>query len=228
MLTNQSVSQPVDPAGAAGPSEAGTGAGAERPSEAVLITGCSSGIGRAAALALARAGLPVWASARRVESLEDLRAAGCRTLPLDVTDAQSCQAAVRAVEAEHGAIGVLVNNAGYGQAGPVEEMTPEMLRRQFETNVFGLVRMCQLALPGMRAQHSGTIVNVGSAAGLMSAPGSAAYSMTKWSVEALSDALRFETRGFGVRVVLLEPGGVTSTQVHGDRNGVLARHRGTL
>jgi len=178
----------------------------------VLITGCSSGIGHAAALALARSGLPVWASARQPESIADLRAAGCRTLQLDVTDEQSRQAAVRAVEAEHGTVGALVNNAGYAQAGPVEEITPDMLRRQFETNVFGLMRMCQLVLPGMRAQHCGTIVNVGSAAGLMSAPGAAAYSMTKWSVEALSDALRYETRAFGVRVVLLEPGGVASTR----------------
>jgi NADP-dependent 3-hydroxy acid dehydrogenase YdfG len=180
-------------------------------SSAVLVTGCSSGIGRATALALARAGLPTWASARRVDSLAGLQAAGCHLLQLDVTDEQSRQAAVRAVQAEHGAVGALVNNAGYAQAGPVEELTPEMLRRQFETNVFGLIRMCQLVLPGMRSQRAGTIVNIGSAAGLMSAPGSAAYAMTKWSVEALSDALRYETRGFGVRVVLLEPGGVLST-----------------
>lgn len=184
---------------------------AAQVSAAVLVTGCSSGIGRATALALARVGLPTWASARRVESLADLEAAGCRVLQLDVTDEESRQAAVRAVTAEHGAVGTLVNNAGYAQAGPVEEITPEMLRRQFETNVFGLVRMCQLVLPGMRAQHSGTIVNIGSAAGLMGTPGSAAYAMTKWSLEALSDALRYETRAFGVRVALLEPGGVRST-----------------
>jgi NAD(P)-dependent dehydrogenase (short-subunit alcohol dehydrogenase family) len=187
------------------------GDGAGPVSAAVLVTGCSSGIGRATALALVKAGLPTWASARRAGSIADLEAAGCRIVQLDVTDEGSRQAAVGAVQAEHGAVGALINNAGYGQAGPVEEITPEMLRRQFETNVFGLVRMCQLVLPGMRAQHAGTIVNIGSAAGLMGVPGSAAYAMTKWSVEALSDALRYETRTFGVRVVLLEPGGVLST-----------------
>jgi NAD(P)-dependent dehydrogenase (short-subunit alcohol dehydrogenase family) len=180
-------------------------------STAVLVTGCSSGIGRATALALARSGLPTWASARRIEAITELEAAGCRIVQLDVTDEESRRAAVNAVRAEHGAVGALVNNAGYGQAGPAEEITPEMLRRQFETNVFGLVRMCQLVLPGMRSQHAGTIVNIGSAAGLMGVPGSAAYAMTKWSVEALSDALRYETRSFGVRVVVLEPGGVAST-----------------
>lgn len=180
-------------------------------SSAVLVTGCSTGIGRATAVALARAGLPTWASARRVETLTELRDAGCRVVRLDVTDEQSRQEAVRTVIAEHGAVGALVNNAGYAQAGPAEEVSLDQLRRQFETNVFGLVRMCQLVLPGMRAQRRGTIVNVGSAAGLMSVPGVSGYTMTKWAVEALSDALRFETRGFGVRVVLLEPGGVATT-----------------
>jgi NADP-dependent 3-hydroxy acid dehydrogenase YdfG len=170
---------------------------AARSSNAVLVTGCSSGIGRAAALALAGTGLPVWATARRADTLAGLEKAGCRVLELDVTDEQSRQRAVRAVAAEHGAVGTLVNNAGYAQAGPVEDVSLEMLRRQFETNVFGLIRMCQLALPGMRSQGSGTIVNIGSAAGLMGVPGTGAYAMTKWAVEALSDALRYETRPFG-------------------------------
>jgi NAD(P)-dependent dehydrogenase (short-subunit alcohol dehydrogenase family) len=177
----------------------------------VLITGCSTGIGRAAALALAAAGIPVWASARRVETLDDLAAAGCRTVRLDVTDEESCVQAVKTVQEEHGAIGALVNNAGYGQFGPVEEVPIDALRRQFETNLFGLVRMCQLVLPGMRQRGSGTIVNVGSAAGLIGMPGSGAYSMTKWALEVCSDALRNEVAGFGVRVVLLEPGGVRTS-----------------
>lgn len=109
-------------------------------------------------------------------------------LQLDVTNEESRRRAVQAVESEHGAVGALVNNAGYAQAGPLEEVSVEMLRRQFETNVFGLVRMCQLALPGMRSQHAGTIVNIGSAAGLIGVAASGAYAMTKWSVEALSDA----------------------------------------
>lgn len=184
---------------------------AAQASKAVLVTGCSSGIGHATALALAGAGLPVWASARRAGTLAGLEKAGCRVLELDVTDEESRQRAVRAVATEHGAVGALVNNAGYGQAGPVEEVSLELIRRQFETNVFGLVRMCQLVLPGMRSRGAGTIVNIGSAAGLMGVPGSGAYAMTKWAVEALTDALRYETRPFGVRVVLLEPGGVAAT-----------------
>jgi NAD(P)-dependent dehydrogenase (short-subunit alcohol dehydrogenase family) len=185
--------------------------GRERVSEAVLVTGCSSGIGRATALALVRAGLPTWASARRKDALVELEAAGCRVIELDVTDEASRRRAVGTIEAEHGAVGALVNNAGYAQAGPVEEVSLELFRRQFDTNVFGPVRMCQLVLPGMRAQGFGTIVNLSSAAGLMGVPGTGAYAMSKWSVEALSDALRYETRGFGVRVVVLEPGGVRST-----------------
>jgi len=179
-------------------------------SRAVLVTGCSSGIGKATALALVGRGLPVWASARRPETLDDLAAAGCQVIQLDVTDEESRIRAIRTVEAKHGAVGTLVNNAGYSQIGPVEEVSLESLRRQFDTNVFGLVRLCQLVLPGMRAQSHGTIVNIGSAAGLVTPPASSAYSMTKYSLEALSDALRLEVRSFGVRVVLIEPGAVRS------------------
>lgn len=178
---------------------------------AVLITGCSSGVGHASALALANAGLPTWATARRIETLSDLEAAGCHVLALDVTDEESRINAVRTVENAHGAVGALVNNAAYEQAGPIEEISLEMLRRQFETNVFGLICMTQLVLPGMRRRGYGRIVNMGSAAGLASFPGSSAYSMTKWAIEALSDAMRMEVKGFGVRVVLLEPGGISST-----------------
>jgi NAD(P)-dependent dehydrogenase (short-subunit alcohol dehydrogenase family) len=177
---------------------------------AVLITGCSSGIGRATALAAVRAGLPTWATARRPETLDDLAAAGCRILRLDVLDEQSRVDAVQAVEAVHGAVGALVNNAGYSQIGPVEEVPLAEVRRQFETNVFGLMRMCQLVLPGMRARHQGTIVNLGSAAGLVVPPASGAYSMTKYALEALCDALRLEVGHQGVRVALIEPGAVRS------------------
>lgn len=175
---------------------------------AALVTGCSSGVGRATALALVRAGYPTWATARRPETLTDLEAAGCRVLPLDVTSEASRVWAVTAVEAEHGAVGVLVNNAGYAQIGPIEEIPLDEVHRQFDTNVFGLMRMCQLVLPGMRARRSGRIVNMGSAAGLVTPPASGAYSMTKYALEALSDALRLEVRRFGVRVVLVEPGAV--------------------
>ncbi|HEY2696368.1 MAG TPA: SDR family NAD(P)-dependent oxidoreductase [Pseudonocardiaceae bacterium] len=174
---------------------------------AVLITGCSSGIGHAIARACVKAGLPTWATARKPETIADLAEAGARVLARDVTDETSRRDAIAQVEAEHGAVGALINNAGCAQAGPVEEVPLDALRAQFETNVFGLVRLCQLALPGMRARGSGTIVNLGSAGGLMAFPGSSAYDMIKWSLEALSDALRAEVRRFGVRVVLLEPGG---------------------
>jgi NAD(P)-dependent dehydrogenase (short-subunit alcohol dehydrogenase family) len=177
-------------------------------STAVLITGCSSGIGRAIALAALKAGLPTWATARNPETIADLAEAGARVLALDVTDETSRQEAVQRVIEVEGGIGALVNSAGYAQAGPVEEVPLDALRAQFETNVFGLIRLCQLVLPGMRAQAGGTIVNLGSAGGLMAFPGSSAYDMSKWSLEALSDALRAEVRRFGVRVVLLEPGGV--------------------
>lgn len=129
-------------------------------------------------------------------------------LPLDVTNEASRARAVATVEAEHGSVGVLVNNAGYAQVGPVEEVSLDSLHRQFDTNVFGLVRMCQLVLPAMRARRGGTIVNIGSAAGLVTPPASGAYSMTKYAVEALCDAMRIELRGFGIRVVLVEPGAV--------------------
>ncbi len=177
-------------------------------SKAVLVTGCSSGIGRAAALALVRAGFPVWASARKAGSLGELEQAGCRVLELDVTDEQSRAAAVRRVEAEHGAVGVLVNNAGHGGGGPVEEVPLSLVREIFDTNVFGLVGMCQLVLPGMRARRSGMIVNLGSAAGLVTPPTGCPYAMTKYAMESLCDALRPEVAPFGVRVVLIEPGAV--------------------
>ncbi len=175
-------------------------------SKAVLITGCSSGIGRATAEHLAGKGWTVYATARRPESIADLEEKGCRTLALDVTDEASMAAAVGAVEEAEGAVGVLVNNAGYSQSGAVEDVPLDVVRRQFETNVFGLVRMCQLALPGMRRQGWGKIVNVSSMGGRLVFPGGGFYHGTKYAVEAISDALRFEVAGFGVDVSIIEPG----------------------
>jgi short-subunit dehydrogenase len=169
----------------------------------VLITGCSTGIGRATAERLAKRGLTVYATARKLESIEDLKSAGCRTLALDVTDEESMRAAVAAIE---GPVGALVNNAGYSQSGAVESIPMDELRRQFETNVFGLVRMCQLVLPGMRKAGRGRIVNISSMGGRLVFPGGGAYHGTKFAVEAISDALRFEVRGFGVHVSIIEPG----------------------
>jgi NAD(P)-dependent dehydrogenase (short-subunit alcohol dehydrogenase family) len=172
----------------------------------VLITGCSSGIGAATAGRLSRAGHTVYASARRPETLAELVAGGCRPLTLDVTDEASMVAAVRQLEAEQGRLDVLVNNAGYGLYGPVEQLPPDELRRQFETNLFGLVRLCQLVLPGMRERRAGRIINVSSMGGRTTLPGGGAYHASKYAVEAISDALRLEVRRFGVDVVLIEPG----------------------
>ena len=175
-------------------------------SRAVLITGCSTGIGRATAERLAGRGMTVYATARRPEDIADLEQRGCRTLALDVCDEESMRAALERVEAEAGAVGALVNNAGYSQSGAVETVPVDRLRRQFETNVFGLVRMCQLAAPGMRRQGWGRIVNISSMGGRLVFPGGGAYHATKYAVEALSDAMRFEMKGFGIGVVLIEPG----------------------
>ncbi len=175
-------------------------------SRAVLITGCSTGIGRATAQRLAAAGHTVYATARRADAISDLEGSGCRTLALDVTDEASMQAAVEQVVAEQGAVGVLVNNAGYSQSGAIETIEMDDVRRQFETNVFGLMRMCQLVLPGMRDQGYGRIVNISSMGGTFTFPGGGIYHATKYAVEAISDALRFEVKGFGVDVVVIQPG----------------------
>ncbi len=178
----------------------------EHRSEAVLITGCSTGIGRATAERLARAGHTVYASARELDSIAELEAHGCRLLQLDVTDHASMEAAVATVVEQEGAVGVLVNNAGYSQSGAVESVPMDEVRRQFETNVFGLVEMCKLALPGMRGQGWGRIINLSSMGGRLVFPGGGYYHASKYAVEALSDALRFEVKGFGIAVVLIEPG----------------------
>jgi NAD(P)-dependent dehydrogenase (short-subunit alcohol dehydrogenase family) len=177
-------------------------------SKAILITGCSTGIGRATAEHLARRGHRVYATARRIETITDLAGAGCKTLALDVCDEASMRAAVDAVEAAEGAVGVLVNNAGYALDGPIEEAPIEAVRTNFETNVFGLMRLTQIVLPGMRKQRWGRIINVSSMGGKMVFPGGGVYHATKFAVEAISDALRFEVRPFGVDVSVIEPGAI--------------------
>jgi NAD(P)-dependent dehydrogenase (short-subunit alcohol dehydrogenase family) len=176
------------------------------PSKAVLVTGCSSGIGRATAEHLVTRGWTVYATARKPETLEPLAAAGCKTLALDVTDEASMKAAVDAIEQAEGAVGVLVNNAGYSQSGAVETVPMERVRAQFETNVFGLVRLTQLVLPKMREQRWGKVVNLSSMGGRFTFPGGGIYHATKYAIEAISDALRFEVKGFGIDVILVEPG----------------------
>ena len=175
-------------------------------SRAVLITGCSSGIGAATAARLAAGGWTVYATARRPETLAELEAKGCKTLALDVTDEASRKAAVDAVVEAEGAVGVLVNNAGYSQSGAVESVPDERVRAQFETNVFGALALCRLVLPGMREQGWGKVVNVSSMGGRFTFPGGGLYHASKHALEAVSDAMRYELKGFGVDVILVEPG----------------------
>ena len=176
------------------------------PTGPVLVTGCSSGIGLATAQALLDAGHIVYATARRPEALTELAERGAHVLALDVTSEESMTSTVKAVEAEHGRVGALVNNAGYGEYGTIEETDLEKVRTMFETNVFGLARMSQLVLPAMREAREGRIVNIGSMGGRITFPVGGYYHSTKYAVEALSDALRNEVRGFGIGVSLVEPG----------------------
>lgn len=174
----------------------------------ILITGASSGIGYDAALTLARHGHRVYAAARRVELMEPLRKEGIVPLKMDVTDQQSMAAGVQAVLDAEGRIDVLVNNAGYGYFGAVENVSDAEARRQLEVNVFGLAALCRLVLPVMRRQGSGRIVNISSIAGRMVMPFGGWYHVSKYSVEALSDAMRMEVKPFGIDVVMIEPGGI--------------------
>jgi NAD(P)-dependent dehydrogenase (short-subunit alcohol dehydrogenase family) len=177
-------------------------------SRAVLVTGCSSGIGAAAARRLHRAGHAVYASARRIDDLADLAAAGICTLHLDVTDEASMQAAVKRITDERGGVEVLVNNAGYGVMGALEEIPLAAVREQYETNLFGAVRLTQLAIPGMRARRWGRIINISSVLGRAAVPGGAIYNSSKYALEGVSDALRLELARFGIGVALIEPGPV--------------------
>jgi len=173
-----------------------------------LVTGANAGIGRETLRQLAAAGFVAVGAARRLEAVEELRAQGVLSVRIDVTDEASMVEGVADAERIAGPVGVLVNNAGYGLAGPVELLAMDDIRRQFETNVFGLVRMCQLVLPGMRERGAGRIVNVSSIAGELTLPGEGAYHASKYAVEAFSDALRVEVAPFGVEVALVQPTGV--------------------
>jgi len=172
----------------------------------VLVTGCSTGIGRAVAEELLRQGHTVWATARRPDTLADLADRGAHVTALDVTDEASMAAAVHEVESAHGSVGTLVNNAGYGEYGAVEEVELDNEGARFVTNVFGLARMCQLVLPGMRRAGRGRIVNIGSMGGRFVFPLGGYYHATKYAVEALTDALLMVVKAFGIAVALVEPG----------------------
>jgi len=175
-----------------------------------IVTGASSGIGHATAFRLHEAGYAVYAGARRVEKMKDLADLGIHAIELDVTDDASMVAFVDRVIAETGRIDVLVNNAGYGAFGALEDVPNDEGRRQFDVNVFGLARLTQLVLPHMRTQRSGRIINMSSMGGRISEPLGSWYHATKFAVEGMSDALRLELAPFGIRVVLIEPGGMNT------------------
>jgi NADP-dependent 3-hydroxy acid dehydrogenase YdfG len=171
-----------------------------------LITGASSGIGKAIAQVFLAQGYIVYATARQPEALVGLE--GVRPLTLDVTQEDSMLQAIQTITSEQASLDVLVNNAGFALNGPIEELSLTEVRDEFETNVFGLVRMTQLVLPIMRQNHSGHIINIGSIGGTFTAPGAGAYHASKYAVEAFTDALRYEVRSFGIKVTLIQPTGV--------------------
>lgn len=176
------------------------------PNPVVLITGASSGIGLAAAELFAKKGWTVFGAARRIERMQPLESVGVKILHLDVTDNQSMQDCVQSVIQQAGRIDCLINNAGYGFFGAVENVPIEDARHQLEVNLVGLARMVQLVLPYMRQQKSGRIINVSSIAGRYSMPFGAWYHATKFAVEGWSEALRAEVKPFGIKVSLIEPG----------------------
>ncbi|MGS3182954.1 oxidoreductase [Aeromonas taiwanensis] len=177
-------------------------------SNVVLVTGATSGIGAATAMKLKALGFTVYAAARRIERMQSLTDAGIRVIAMDVTQDASMQAGVERIIAEAGQIDVLVNNAGYGSYGSVEDVSLEEGRAQFDVNVFGAVRLIQLVLPHMRARQTGTIVNITSMGGKIHTPLGAWYHGTKFALEAISDCLRMEVEPFGIKVVVVEPGGI--------------------
>lgn len=185
----------------------------------ILITGASSGIGFDAAQSLAQQGHRVFAAARRTELMEPLKTLGIHVIKMDVTDEKSMEDGVETVIQDVGRIDVLINNAGYGYFGAIENVPMEEARRQLEVNVFGLARLTQLVLPYMRHQKSGRIINTSSIAGKMVFYMGGWYNITKYSVEAFSDALRMEMKPYGIDVVMIEPGAIKT-----DWGIIAARH----
>lgn len=175
-----------------------------------LVTGASSGMGKDFAQRLLAEGYVVYGAARRVERMAAIREAGGHVLTMDVTDDAAMVAAVERIVSEQGRIDVLINNAGYGQYGALEDVGLDDARKQMEVNLFGLSRLTQLVLPHMRARKSGTIFNISSVGGKLATPLGGWYHASKFAVEGYSDALRMEVRPFGIDVVVIEPGGVES------------------
>jgi NAD(P)-dependent dehydrogenase (short-subunit alcohol dehydrogenase family) len=186
-----------------------------------FVTGASSGIGEATVRRLLSGGYKVFAGARRQDRMAGLAALGATLLSLDLTDDASTIAAVEAIKAQSGRIDVLVNNAGYGSYGALEDVPLEEAKRQFEVNVFGLARLCQLVLPTMRAQKSGKIVNITSIGGKIWEPLGSWYHATKFAVEGLSDCLRVEVGRFGIDVIVIEPGAIRTEWAGIARDGLL-------
>lgn len=178
--------------------------------DTVLVTGSSSGIGRMTAEVFARKGWRVYATARNPDDVSDLAEMGMETPPLDVTDGEQIRNVVELI-AEEGTVDAVVNNAGYGQMGAIEEVPTDSVESQFEVNVYGPHRVARAALPYMREQGDGTIINVSSVAGQVSLPGMGVYAGSKHALEAMTDALRAEVDGFGIDVALIEPGPVETS-----------------
>ena len=172
----------------------------------VLVTGASSGMGKATALKLLSDGHRVYGAARRVEQMRDLEERGAILLKMDITNDEQVVAAVNRITTEHGGVDVLVNNAGFGMYGAMEDTTIADARYQFEVNVFGVARLTQLVLPYMRLQRAGTIVNLSSMGGKIYTPLGAWYHATKHAIEGWSDSLRLELKQFNIDVIVIEPG----------------------
>ena len=186
-----------------------------------IVTGASSGIGEETVKSLLAANYVVYAGARRIDRMRPLTAAGARLLSLDVTDDASMTTAVDTILRETGQIDVLINNAGYGSYGALEDVPLDEGRRQFDVNIFGLARLTQLVLPTMRAQHSGRIVNISSIGGKLGEPFGSWYHATKFAVEGLSDSLRMELRHFGIDVIVIQPGAIISEWNRISRDGLM-------
>lgn len=182
--------------------------GSER--RVALVTGASSGMGKDFALRLIEEGYVVYGAARRVDRMADITAAGGQVLAMDVTDDDAMTAAVARIISERGRIDILINNAGYGQYGALEDVPMDEARRQLETNLFGAARLTQLCLPHMRSHRYGRIINISSIGGKIAGPLGGWYHASKFALEGYSDALRNEVRSFGIDVVVIEPGGIAS------------------
>ena len=173
-----------------------------------LVTGASSGLGKEFAQALLKEGMVVYTAARRIEQMDELKAKGAIPLKMDITDEQQVQAAVNNITQAHGGVDVLINNAGFGMYGAMEDTSIEDARYQFEVNIFGLARLTQLLIPAMRAKQSGTIINISSMGGKVYTPLGSWYHATKHALEGWSDCLRIELAQLGINVVIIEPGAI--------------------